>query len=94
MPDIIARKARLTFAFFCQIVDLEDASLKPPGWDDETPRENSNYRHPADMSVYELHIRDFSMFDPKVPAELRGKYAAFGADGLGAAHLRDLQVRI
>ena len=30
------------------------------------------------MTVYELHVRDFSINDPTVPGPKRGKYAAFG----------------
>ena len=32
---------------------------------------------PTDISVYELHIRDFSASDATVPEHLRGKYLAF-----------------
>jgi pullulanase-type alpha-1,6-glucosidase len=40
------------------------------------------------MTVYELHVRDFSINDPTVPAPHRGKYAAFGDTGSnGMRHL-------
>lgn len=47
------------------------------------------------MSVYELHVRDFSACDSGVPAQLRGKYLAFspdatGGDTAGQQHLRQL----
>lgn len=74
-----------------QIVDLDDPSTMPEGWSSEIAPESDNYQHPTDMSVYELHIRDFSASDPEVPPEHRGKYAAFGQNGLGARHLADLQ---
>lgn len=69
-------------------MDLQDASLKPPGWDEEKPPENKNYQHPADMSVYELHIRDFSVSDAGVAEEHRGKYTAFSQNGFGSSHLK------
>lgn len=40
------------------------------------------------MSVYELHIRDFSIHDPQVSEQRRGKYAAFSENGLGMQHLK------
>lgn len=72
-------------------MNLEDASLEPEGWRSERPPSNGVYRHPSDMSVYELHIRDFSASDPQVLEANRGKYAAFADAGLGARHLRELQ---
>ena len=70
-----------------QIIDLADARLKPAKWDQEEPPPNANYQHFADMSVYELHIRDFSMSDPDVPEEHKGKYTAFSLDTHGTRHL-------
>ncbi|MFN2167238.1 MAG: pullulanase-type alpha-1,6-glucosidase, partial [Anaerolineae bacterium] len=71
-----------------QIVDLEDGSLKPQGWD--------RLRKPApvvpeDISVYELHVRDFSVNDPSVPDDLKGTYLAFTLrNSNGMRHLRAL----
>jgi pullulanase len=43
------------------------------------------------MSVYELHVRDFSINDPTVPAAHRGMYEAFDdQDSDGMKHLRSL----
>lgn len=47
------------------------------------------------MSVYELHIRDFSASDPTVPERLRGKYLAFSTEATGIltdgqSHLKQL----
>jgi len=36
---------------------------------------------PEDISIYELHIRDFSINDPLVPDELKGTYKAFTLEG-------------
>ncbi|WIA10447.1 hypothetical protein OEZ85_010639 [Tetradesmus obliquus] len=79
-------------------VDMDSPQLMPPGW----------WEHPVpglvhwtDVSVYELHIRDFSATDPTVPDHLRGKYRAFCRQHLypqeprrlsnGLAHLKGLQ---
>jgi pullulanase-type alpha-1,6-glucosidase len=71
-----------------QIVDLDDPRLAPKGWQDlEKPR----LRGPQDISLYELHVRDFSASDPTVPAELRGTFKAFTLKhSRGMRHLRAL----
>lgn len=71
-----------------QIVDLNDPALMPEGWLENTkPLLNA----PEDIVVYELHIRDFSMSDPNVPAELKGTFAAFTIpDSFGMQHLNAL----
>ena len=43
-----------------QIVDLEDAALKPAGWDTLA---KPSLAAPEDSVIYELHIRDFSITD-------------------------------
>ena len=57
------------------IADLNAANLKPAGWD-KTAAPNKVAAQ-TDMSVYELHVRDFSINDNTVSAANRGKYAAF-----------------
>lgn len=72
-----------------QLVNLNDADLKPEGWDELKKPELDA---PEDMVVYELHMRDFSVNDPEVPAEWRGTFKAFTVeDSLGMTHLRSLQ---
>ena len=45
----------------------------------------------SDLSLYELHVRDFSVNDPTVPANHRGTYEAFADQyTLGMTHLRTL----
>ncbi|GAT64506.1 sulfonate ABC transporter ATP-binding protein [Planomonospora sphaerica] len=70
-----------------QLVDLSDRSLRPDGW-------TSLAKPPAvpqeKASVYELHVRDFSVSDATVPAGRRGTYAAFGGDSAGMRELRSL----
>ncbi len=57
-----------------QIVDLNDPALKPAGWDSlAKPAPVA----PEQISVYEVHVRDFSVNDPGVPDALKGTYKAF-----------------
>jgi len=71
-----------------QIVDLNDPSLKPSGWDDLV---KGPLADPVDAVIYELHVRDFSAADESVPLELRGLYSAFGLEGThGVLHLSAL----
>ena len=71
------------------IEDLSSPRLAPSGWArDRTPEV---VRAQEDMSIYELHVRDFSINDTSVRAPLRGKYLAFAqhkSDGM--RHLRAL----
>ena len=71
-----------------QIVDLNDAELKPQGWDSV---QKPALATPEDIVIYELHIRDFSVSDQTVPEELRGTYKAFTVkDSNGMKHLISL----
>jgi len=58
------------------IADLAAPALKPAGWDQS--KAPATVKAQTDMTVYELHVRDFSINDPTVSAPHRGKYAAFG----------------
>ncbi len=71
------------------IADLASPRLKPAGWDADAPP--ARVLAQPDMSIYELHVRDFSIGDTTVPPAHRGKYTAFlesGSDGM--KHLRAL----
>ncbi|QBE64691.1 alpha-1,6-glucosidase domain-containing protein [Pseudoduganella lutea] len=71
------------------IADLSSPRLKPAGWDKDAPP--AKVRAQPDMSIYELHVRDFSIGDATVSPANRGKYTAFleqGSDGM--KHLRAL----
>jgi pullulanase/glycogen debranching enzyme len=71
------------------IADLDAAALKPKGWD--RSRAPDTVKAQTDMVIYELHVRDFSINDPSVPAAKRGKYTAFGETGSnGMKHLAAL----
>ena len=73
-----------------QIVDLSDPALKPAGWDELV---KPALAAPEDISIYEIHVRDFSVNDPSVPDELQGHvqglYAA--TDSMACNHLKALQ---
>lgn len=72
-----------------QIVNLNDADLKPDGWD---TLDKPELDAPEDITIYELHIRDFSALDESVPEDLRGTYLAFTLDdSAGINHLRGLE---
>ncbi|RZA36564.1 MAG: DUF3372 domain-containing protein [Lysobacteraceae bacterium] len=71
------------------VADLDAAKLKPKGWD--TTRPPNTVKAHTDMVIYELHVRDFSINDPSVPQEKRGKYTAFGETASnGMRHLKAL----
>jgi pullulanase len=71
---------------YSQFVDLaNDNSLKPADWDalvKELPA-------PTDITLYEAHMRDFSIADYTVPEEHRGTYMAFTHNGLNGTTLSD-----
>ncbi|WP_371671956.1 pullulanase-type alpha-1,6-glucosidase [Streptomyces sp. NBC_00289] len=70
------------------VVDLDDRSLAPGGWSTLAKPKAVPLR---DAQIQELHVRDFSVADPTVPAGDRGTYLAFtdrGSDG--SKHLREL----
>jgi pullulanase len=71
-----------------QFVNLDDADLKPAGWDSLAA---PALAAPEDTVLYELHVRDFSIADSSVPAEHRGKFTAFDLPGTtGRQHLESL----
>ena len=57
------------------IANLDSAALKPAGWDQH--KVTQRVQHATDMSIYELHVRDFSANDLTVRPDYRGKYLAF-----------------
>ena len=71
------------------LIDLADPDFLPDGWDTlEKPDYGDSFE---DISIYELHVRDFSVFDETVPEELRGTYMAFTVnDSNGMQHLSNL----
>ena len=71
-----------------RITDLDSDETKPAGWDQI---KSPPLRDFSDMSLYELHIRDFSVNDLTVPPSHRGFYDAFAdQNSNGMRHLRSL----
>jgi pullulanase len=71
-----------------RITDLDADATKPPAWDFQS---SPALRNLNDLSIYELHIRDFSIGDATVPAQDRGTYDAFADfQSAGMRHLRTL----
>ena len=71
------------------VADLNAASLKPAGWDASVAP--ASVANPVDMTIYELHVRDFSANDATVSAANRGKFLAFTeASSNGMKHLKAL----
>ena len=71
-----------------QVINLDDDDLKPHRWD----RLNKPRLAAAeDVSIYELHVRDFSWHDDSVPEYMRGTFKAFAQpNSHGTRHLRSL----
>ena len=69
------------------LVDLADKKFRPKTWEKTAA---PIIEKAVDRSIYELHVRDFSISDDTVPEELRGTYGAFGLDSAGTRHLGEL----
>ena len=70
------------------LANLNDPALKPAGWNQLT---KPVLPKPEYSSIYELHVRDFSITDETVPAAHRGTYLAFTEqESDGMRHLRQL----
>ncbi len=70
------------------LVDLRSREVTPRGW---KKLRKPAFRTDETPTVYELHVRDFSISDETVPAAHRGTYLAFTdrrSDGM--THLRQL----
>ena len=71
-----------------RITDLQADETKPPLWDLLPSPPIASL---LDTSVYELHIRDFSVGDSSVPPAIQGTYEAFADPSTaGMRHLRTL----
>lgn len=57
-----------------RITDLTNESTKPAGWDTSSSPPLDSL---SDFSVYELHVREFSVADTSVPTQYQGTYLAF-----------------
>ncbi len=72
---------------FSQVVDLNDPALKPEGWD--SLKAPHSQRNPADITIYEAHVRDLTGNDDSTPAEHRGKF--LGLTDTDTAPVKHLQ---
>ncbi|MEV8372372.1 pullulanase-type alpha-1,6-glucosidase [Kribbella sp. NPDC056861] len=79
--------ALATDSAYSVAVNLEAAAGKPALWA-KTP--SPKLARAVDSTIYELHVRDFSINDTTVPAAHRGTYLAFADEGNGTKHLRSL----
>ncbi|MFT4297259.1 MAG: pullulanase-type alpha-1,6-glucosidase [Micropruina sp.] len=64
------------------LADLADPALRPSGW---TRLVKPKLASPEASTIYELHVRDFSINDATVPAAHRGTFLAFSdsaSDGM------------
>ncbi|MFT3942772.1 MAG: pullulanase-type alpha-1,6-glucosidase [Ancrocorticia sp.] len=69
------------------LVDLEDPASFPAAWNNNPAPLANDAQH----TIYELHIRDFSISDETVRPEYRGTYMAFTeGDSDGVNHLTSL----
>lgn len=71
-----------------QVVNLNDSDLQPNDWDELSKPQLDG---PEDITLYELHVRDFSIGDLTVDPPWRGTFRAFAAArSNGMKHLRRL----
>ena len=71
-----------------RITDLNDQDSEPEGWEESR---SPSLASENDLSIYELHIRDFSADDLTVPPSHRGTYLAFADRRTnGMKHLKAL----
>jgi pullulanase/glycogen debranching enzyme len=61
-----------------QFVNLDDPDLQPADWDSYPKPDLANFE---DITIYEMHVRDFSINDSTVAQTDRGTYVAFTYDG-------------
>ena len=68
-----------------QFVNLNDSDLIPTGWNGLIKQLPEH----SDITLYEAHMRDFSMNDLTIPEEHRGTYMAFTHNGENNRDLSD-----
>jgi pullulanase-type alpha-1,6-glucosidase len=68
-------------------VDLADPAYRPALWADTA---QPVVERAVDHTIYELHVRDFSIADRTVPEAERGTYLAFARESDGTTRLREL----
>ena len=68
-------------------VNLANPAWAPKQW---TQTASPKLAQTVDSTIYELHVRDFSITDTTVPQADRGSYKAFADQGNGTKHLAAL----
>jgi len=77
---------------YSQVVDINSPCLMPVGWQQDAVAAGQRGVNPEDISIYELHLRDFSVSDIKGSQRYHGKYLAFTeAERDSVCHLRALR---
>ncbi|KAK7343946.1 hypothetical protein VNO77_13089 [Canavalia gladiata] len=72
------------------LLNIDCDELKPDGWA-KLANEKPILHSFSDISIYEMHIRDFSASDLSVQPDFRGGYLAFTLlDSAGVRHLKKL----
>lgn len=71
-----------------RLTDLNDPKTKPDGWDEHLSPTIGSHN---ELTIWEMHVRDFSAIDSTVPENRRGTYLAFTETGSnGMRHLHRL----
>ena len=71
-----------------QLIDWQDPALQPENWQNVSKPPLNAFE---EIVLYELHVRDFSIYDETVPEAQRGTFAAFSQnESNGMRHLRRL----
>ncbi|MCK5883315.1 MAG: DUF3372 domain-containing protein [Bacteriovoracaceae bacterium] len=77
-------------SLFSHLIDVSNDSM-PSRWRSHELNSKHAINDFSDISIYELHVRDFSYFDESQPEEHRGKFMAFtNAKSNGVRHLKKL----
>ena len=72
-------------SYYSQFIHLDSEEFKPAGWDEMV----KSQLRPVDLTIYEAHVRDFSIWDETVPDTYRGTYSAFSFNGKNGNDLSD-----
>ena len=75
-------------SIYSVIVNMKDPAWEPANWARKFP---TALRNESEQTIYELHVRDFSIWDMTVSEANRGSYMAFTeTDSDGMKHLKKL----
>jgi pullulanase/glycogen debranching enzyme len=90
-PYSISLSTNGGFSQIVNIEDYDDKDISPDNWKEHCFSFEVDF-DPVDITLYELHIRDFSVYDDSIrDEELRGKYMAFTLSSTKSMnHLKEL----